>query len=148
MDSSVQMARGLRRRQTEAEIKLWHALRNKRFGMTRFRRQQPIGPYVADFYCSVARLIVEVDGSQHGTDVGLAHDAARTDWLTARGYSVIRFWNAEVLANLPGVLDAIEVRFEELKVPYHDENPSSGPCFAFGSAAPPSPSRGEGKGPF
>lgn len=107
---SVATARNLRRKMTEAERKLWHALRDRRLAGHKFRRQHPIGPYVADFYCEYERLIIEVDGGQHATEKRT--DIERTEWLKARGYRVIRFWNSEVLTNLEGVqtviLEALE----------------------------------------
>jgi very-short-patch-repair endonuclease len=74
---------------------------------THFRRQVPIGPYVADFACMAARLIVEIDGSQHGSEAGMRKDATRTRWLEQEGYRVLRFWNNEVTGNIKGVLEAI-----------------------------------------
>jgi very-short-patch-repair endonuclease len=72
-----------------------------------FRRQVSIGPYVADFACLKARLIIELDGSHHSQDAVAAKDGARTRWLESKGYRVIRFWNAELSENMPGVLDTI-----------------------------------------
>ncbi|MFL6690562.1 MAG: endonuclease domain-containing protein [Alphaproteobacteria bacterium] len=89
-------ARTLRANATEAERKLWHCLRDKRLMGVRFRRQQPIGPYVADFYCSIAKLIVEVDGGQHADPAAAERDGERTRWLEQRGYSVVRFWNSDL----------------------------------------------------
>ena len=96
------LARNLRRTPTDAEIRLWSRLRRKQLAGFRFRRQHPLGPYVVDFFCAAAKLIVEVDGRQHAND-----GDARTRWLEARGYRVIRFWNNEVLANTEGVLSTI-----------------------------------------
>src|SRR6266851_8530960 len=96
------LARKLRRTPTDAEIRLWSRLRRKQREGFRFRRQHPLGPFVVDFFCAAAKLIVEVDGEQHADD-----DDARTHWLEARGYRVIRFWNNEVLANTDGVLCTI-----------------------------------------
>ena len=76
---------------------------------THFRRQVPIGPYVADFACMAARLIVEIDGSQHGSEAGARKDAQRTQWLEHEGYTVLRFWNNDVTRNIKGVLEAIHV---------------------------------------
>ena len=100
---SIQRARALRAAMTDAEQALWRALRQKQLDGTRFRRQQPLGPYVADFYCAAAKLIVEVDGGQHADGA----DAARDAWLAARGYRVLRFWNPDVRDNLEGVLETI-----------------------------------------
>ena len=98
-------ARTLRRNATVAEIRLWSRLRRKQLEGFRFRRQHPLGSYIVDFFCPEARLIVEVDGGQHGEEN--AHDARRTKWLEARGYRVVRFWNNEVLSNTDGVLTTI-----------------------------------------
>jgi ATP-dependent helicase HrpA/adenine-specific DNA-methyltransferase len=95
-------ARALRQNPTDAESRLWRHLRGKQMEGIRFRRQQPIGPYIVDFFCAEARLIVEVDGGQHAED-----SDTRTRWLEARGYRVIRFWNNDVLSNTEGVLTMI-----------------------------------------
>ena len=100
-------ARELRREMTDEEHLLWSYLRRKQFAGRRFRRQQPVGPYVVDFYCSAAKLIVELDGSQHYEPQHRAYDEARTRWLTANGYSVLRFSNVEFLRERNSVLDAI-----------------------------------------
>jgi very-short-patch-repair endonuclease len=100
-------AKHLRANQTEAERRLWNLVRNKRLAGTRFRRQQPIGPYYADFFCASAKLIVELDGSQHADEEQSLHDEIRSQWLAERGYRVLRFWNADVLGNPNGVIDAI-----------------------------------------
>lgn len=88
---------------TDAERKLWYHLRGGRLGGFRFRRQHPIPPYVLDFYCYAAKLVVELDGGQHIEEA----DAARTRALEARGLRVIRFWNNDVLSNTEAVLEAI-----------------------------------------
>ena len=95
-------ARELRATPTDAERRLWWRLRNKQLDGFRFRRQQPMGPYVVDFFCPEASLIIEIDGGQH--DANQAQDALRTRWLEGRGYKVIRFWNNDVLANADGVV--------------------------------------------
>jgi very-short-patch-repair endonuclease len=101
----VARARCLRSESTEAENKLWNALRNRQVDGAKFRRQVPIGRYFADFCCHHAKLIVEVDGSQHAEQV--RYDAARTADLEGRGFRVLRFWNADVLKALPAVTDII-----------------------------------------
>jgi very-short-patch-repair endonuclease len=101
------VARVLRRDRTEAEARLWRYLRNRQMEGAKFRFQAPVGHYVADFLCAEARLIVELDGGQHGMQIG--KDAARTKALEAAGYTVIRFWNNEVLANTEGVLEMIRL---------------------------------------
>jgi very-short-patch-repair endonuclease len=94
-------AKRLRHDMTEAETKLWHALRGKKFEGFKFRRQVAIGRYIADFVCYANRLIVEVDGSQHE---GSIHDASRDAWLEAQGFRVLRLWNNGVLEDLDGAL--------------------------------------------
>jgi len=103
--SAKTAARRLRKQQTDAEAKLWSCLRRRRLKGLHFRRQSPIGPYVADFVCTDSRVIVELDGGQHTwrTD----QDARRTEWLESQGYRVIRFWNNEVTNNIEGVLETI-----------------------------------------
>src|SRR4051794_17937758 len=86
-------AKELRSQMTEAECKLWTRLRGKKMAGLRFRRQETIGPYIADFYCSAAKLVVELDGGQHGNDETIAYDAARTRWLNDEGFRVLRFSN-------------------------------------------------------
>jgi very-short-patch-repair endonuclease len=88
---------------TDAERKLWYRLRAHRFNGVSFRRQVPIGPYIADFACLQARLIVEVDGGQHGAQ----RDAARDAWLQRQNFHVLRFWNHDVHSNFDGVLQLI-----------------------------------------
>jgi very-short-patch-repair endonuclease len=99
---AVPLARKLRLMPTDAEIRLWSRLRRKQLEGFRFRRQHPLGPYVVDFFCPAAKLAIEVDGGQHADD-----GEARTRWLEARGYRVIRFWNNDVLANTEGALHMI-----------------------------------------
>ena len=99
-------ARNLRREQTDVERKLWSALRDRRVSGFKFRRQQPIGAYIADFVCFEAKLIVELDGSQHGASENSAAELARTKFLEGEGFRVLRFWNHEVNQNFEGVLDA------------------------------------------
>jgi very-short-patch-repair endonuclease len=99
-------ARSLRRNMTDAEHRLWYRLRAHRFGGLSFRRQVPIGPYVADFICLDARLIVEVDGGQHASSQH-QHDSVRDAWLRSQNFVVLRFWNNDVLTNTHGVLEEI-----------------------------------------
>ena len=93
----------LRRQRTECENRVWQALRSRQCAGFKFRFQATIGRFVVDFLCVEARLIVEIDGGQHG-DV---HDVARTAWLEASGYRVMRFWSSDVVENCDGVLEAI-----------------------------------------
>jgi very-short-patch-repair endonuclease len=103
-------ARALRARMTDAERKLWYALRDRRFAQFKFRRQVPVGPFIADFICFEARLVVEVDGGQHAESL---QDKRRDRWFAANGFHVLRFWNNEVLSNLEGVMTLVA---QELKV--------------------------------
>jgi very-short-patch-repair endonuclease len=100
-------ARTLRRNMSNAERKLWYALRLKQLDGARFRRQHPIGPYIVDFVCLEKRLIVEVDGPQHTEERHVAHDERRDRWLDAEGYRVMRFQTIDVYHNLGGVVDTI-----------------------------------------
>jgi very-short-patch-repair endonuclease len=100
-------AKALRDRTTDAERRLWRALKAVPVAGTHFRRQVPIGPYVIDFGRLAARLLIELDGGHHSRDEVAASDAARPAWLEREGYRVLRFWNAEVIDNLGGVLDTI-----------------------------------------
>ena len=97
-------ARRLRRSMTDAEHRLWFHLRNRALMGCKFRRQHPIGPYIADFACIEHRLIVEADGGQHA-DSGADRD--RTRFLASCGYRVLRFWNNDVLARTDAVLEQI-----------------------------------------
>ncbi|MBI1294699.1 DUF559 domain-containing protein [bacterium] len=100
-----QRARSLRQEMTPAETRLWQHLRNRNLAGLKFRRQQPLGPFIADFYCAEHRLIVELDGAVH--DQQQERDAARTDYLHQHGYRVLRFRNEAVMVNLESVLAAI-----------------------------------------
>jgi len=101
-------ARRLRRDQTDVERKLWFAVRGRRFHGFKFRRQQPVGPYIADFLCFDAKLVIELDGDQHGSAPGLAYDVTRSRRFARDGFNVLRFANHEVNANFDGVLDTVE----------------------------------------
>lgn len=100
-------AKRLRRAMTPAERRLWHALKAHRFQTLHIRRQVPMGSYVADFICHAAKLVIEVDGAQHGFDLHIEWDRARDRWFEAQGYRVLRFWNHDVLNALDSVLDTI-----------------------------------------
>jgi very-short-patch-repair endonuclease len=103
--NAVGRARHLRRPQTDAERLLWARLRAHRLYGAKFRRQQPVGTYIADFCCREAQLVVEVDGGKHADR--MAEDQRRTDYLQSRGFQDLRFWNTEVLRNPDAVLEAI-----------------------------------------
>ena len=99
------LARNLRNNSTDAERQIWRSLRNRLLFSCKFRRQYPIGPYIADFVCIEKHLIVELDGGQHVDDA--IRDEARTAYLQAQGYRVLRFWNNDVLSQTTAVLEAI-----------------------------------------
>jgi very-short-patch-repair endonuclease len=104
-------ARRLRGNMTDAEYKLWHALRRDQILGLNFRRQHPLGRYTIDFYCPSVRLAVEVDGGQHG-EQGKGPDERRTRWLMDKGIIVVRYWNNDILTNLEGVLADLVQRLE------------------------------------
>jgi|SRR5215472_6315653 very-short-patch-repair endonuclease len=119
-------ARELRKNQTPPERKLWSALRNKSIDGLHFRHQATIGHCIVDFVCHQAQLVIEVDGITH---VGEPKDKVRDKWLRSCGYTVLHFWNNEVMGNLEGVLEIIRAN-------------------ASGHPPPrPSPARGEGDSP-
>jgi very-short-patch-repair endonuclease len=103
-------ARSLRRNQTPQEARLWALLRSRRFLGYRFRRQVPIGPYIADFVCHGRKLIIELDGSQHAED---PTDVVRDTELRRRGYRVLRIWNNELTINENGIGEAILAALQE-----------------------------------
>jgi very-short-patch-repair endonuclease len=102
---STQRARALRKNPTEAERALWKHLRMRQLEGHKFRRQQLLGAYIVDLVCLERKLIIEVDGGQHGEQV--VSDAERTAWLEARGFRVLRFWNHDVLRNIEVVKEVI-----------------------------------------
>ena len=106
-------ARNLRGNMTDAEARLWHALRRDQLNGLHFRRQHPVGPFTLDFYCPSLRLAVEVDGGQHAEQVKQADDR-RTRWLGEKGVVVVRYWNNDVLSNLEGVLSDLLAKVESL----------------------------------
>jgi len=114
----IKRARTLRINQTEAEARLWSRLRNRSLDGFKFRRQIAVDPFIVDFLCSEAMLIVELDGGQHAEQADA--DARRTTYLEERGYRVLRFWNNDVLSNTDGVL---EIVLKEL----HSRRPSPNP---------------------
>lgn len=97
------LARCLRKRMTDAEIKLWKCLSRKQLGVI-FRRQYPIGDHIVDFVSFDARIVIEVDGEQHAES---ETDKLRDEWLRSQGFNVLRFWNNNVLTNIKGVIDLI-----------------------------------------
>ena len=112
----------LREEMTDAERLLWAALRCRQIGGLRFRRQQPVGPYIADFFCAMAKLIVELDGGQHGEKRAVVYDENRTRWLAERGYRVMRFPNEDVFKNRQIIVDAIVHHCEEHGIPLPEKS--------------------------
>lgn len=110
---SIARARALRASPTDAERLIWLKLRDRRLMGAKFRRQVSFPPYTVDFCCFEAKLIVEVDGSQHAER--LRQDAVRTRRLEGDGFSVIRFWNNDVLKNIDGILEAILVELSKAR---------------------------------
>jgi len=98
---AISRARRLRQDQTNVEARLWAKLRNRALGGWKWRRQVPRGPYIVDFFCAEAGLVVELDGGQHADRV--AYDERRTEVLQQQGLRVLRFWNGDVLKNRDGV---------------------------------------------
>jgi very-short-patch-repair endonuclease len=113
---SIERARDLRKSMSDAERHVWRAIRGGQINGFRFRRQHPIGVFIADFICLEKRLIIEVDGSQHAEPKQLAHDLERTAWLESRGYLVMRVWTGEISENLEGVLTSISQALEQSPV--------------------------------
>ena len=97
----------LRKNLTQAEALLWLQLKNRKLDGKRFRRQQSVGPFIADFFCPECRLIVELDGAGHKTELGAERDAKRTEFIKKFGIRVIRFENKAVFTNMEGVLETI-----------------------------------------
>ncbi|MEX2008808.1 MAG: endonuclease domain-containing protein, partial [Dongiaceae bacterium] len=122
-----QFVKAMRAQPTDAEHRLWQHLRRKQVGGLRFRRQYRLGLYIVDFVCLPARLVVEVDGGQHAVEA--QKDERRTRWLETQGFTVVRFWNNDVLDNTDGVVEAILGYLAEIQRP----------------PPPPAPSR-EGRG--
>ena len=113
----TEKARRLRRDSTLVERRLWYRLRNGQIDGHRFRRQHPVGPYVLDFYCPRLRLAIELDGGQHNFSGESERDRRREFWLAARGITVLRFWNSDVIANMAGVLEKISILASEVARP-------------------------------
>ena len=128
-ESPRDFARGLRRRQTDAERRVWARLRDRGLLGVKFARQVPIGPYVVDFCSRERKLIVELDGGQHAARVD--YDSGRTDVLERLGYRVLRFWDNEALCNTDAMLERIA---QALRPSHTRPSPR------------PSPQRGEGEG--
>jgi very-short-patch-repair endonuclease len=105
-EKTIRIARRLRVDQADAETVLWNRIRNRQIDGHKFVRQVPILGYICDFVCRDLRVVVEVDGGQHN---GSKADAVRDRRLTEEGYTVLRFWNNDVLGNIEGVLTTIQI---------------------------------------
>lgn len=116
------LAKRLRRTSTESERLLWQRLRSRQLAGPKFRRQATVGPYVVDFLCVEARLVIEADGGQHSAE----RDAERTAFLNKRGLEVLRFWNNDVLTNTDGVLESIMMVAAERQKPSPNPLPPAG----------------------
>ena len=99
------LARNLRKRSTDAERLLWRHLRARQLDGLKFRRQQPIGNYIVDFVCLERGVVIELDGGQHASE--LQKDRKRDRWFEVEGFTVLRFWDNEVLTNTDGVLEVV-----------------------------------------
>jgi very-short-patch-repair endonuclease len=112
-DTQLEFAKYLRSHQTDAEQRLWYHLRAHRFMNLKFKRQLPIGRYIVDFVCLEYRLIIEADGGQHGDEADQLRDA----WLKAQGFTILRFWNHEILQQTAAVLEGIRNKLLALQQP-------------------------------
>lgn len=108
-------SRELRRNPTEAERKLWAAIKARQLAGVRFNQQFPVGQYICDFVSREYRLAIELDGGQHA--LAAEYDARRTRFLQQQGYTVIRFWNSEVMDNIEGVLTRIQQTLADMPSP-------------------------------
>ncbi len=110
----LEFAKIMRSNATDAEHLMWQLLRANRFMNLKFRRQHVIAPYIVDFYCQLG-LVIELDGSQHGTEDVIEYDAERTKFLEALGLTIVRYWNHEVLGRADVILEDLWLRCYELK---------------------------------
>ena len=133
---ATERARELRANSNEAEARMWSILRGKRLGGHKFRRQHPIGPFIADFVCLEARLVIEIDGETHGNRASEVLDTKRTAYIEKLGFRLIRFWNDAVFNATEGVVETI-IAALDLQLP----SPPRGEGV---NLQPPSPPRGEG----
>ncbi|HGJ65813.1 TPA: endonuclease domain-containing protein [bacterium] len=101
----IHLARNLRKNPTDAEKFLWRHIRERQLEGLKFRRQFPIGNYIADFVCLEKHIIIELDGGQHA--INKPKDIERDKWLSNQGFRVLRFWNNDVLNNIDGVIETI-----------------------------------------
>ena len=117
----LERAKSLRTNQTDAEQRLWYYLRAHRFMGMKFKRQKPVGNYIVDFVCFAPMLVVEIDGGQHAEQV--VYDRRRDTYLQGEGFTVLRFWNNQVLNETDAVLESIRQTLITLSP---DPSPASG----------------------
>ena len=117
----IQLSKKLRNNSTKEEIILWQSLKQKQLGV-KFRRQQPIGKYIADFVCFEKKIIIELDGGQHNESSNIEKDKMRDLFFNQNGFKVVRFWNNEIHQNLDGVIEKIQT---EIKCPPLEGGPKS-----------------------
>ncbi|MGB2828136.1 MAG: endonuclease domain-containing protein [Dehalococcoidales bacterium] len=136
-----QPARQLRKNMTDAERQLWMKLRMKQLNGFQFYRQKPIGDYIVDFFCPRAKLVIEVDGSQHFTDEKAEYDRIRDEYLGSLGLRVLRFSNSDVMAHIEGVVKRIEEG-----IPLSPEKIPLNPPFSKGETSPSPFGKGRPRG--
>jgi len=117
----TQAAKELRRSATDAERLLWKYLKARQLDGVKFRRQEQIGHFIVDFVCYEKGIIVEADGGQHAQEK--EKDEERTAWLNSQGFTVLRFWNNEILANIEGVVEVIRTHCDKVTTPLPDPLP-------------------------
>jgi adenine-specific DNA-methyltransferase len=117
-------AKRLRTNQTDAESVFWYNVRARRLAGFKFRRQYPVGSFIADFVCLEAKLIVELDGDQHA--VRRDYDRSRDAFLKSKGFHVMRVWNSDLLTNRDGVMDAVLRQLENVDTPSPRPSPPKG----------------------
>lgn len=104
----TEAARKLRKSSTDAERLLWQRLKARQINGLKFRRQEQIGRFIADFVCYEKSIIIEADGGQHALEK--EKDKERTQWLNSQGFKVLRFWNNDILTNIDGVMETIRLQ--------------------------------------
>ncbi len=142
--STLNHAKSLRTNQTEAEQRLWYHLRAHRFMGLKFKRQKPMGRYVVDFVCMERRLIIELDGGQHAERA--SYDKIRDEWLRTQGYTVLRFWNNDVMQQLENVLEQIRSTLSPTPLPQAGEGNEVSKFDDAPQHESPLPPAGEGQG--
>ena len=130
--SLLDNAKTLRRNLTDVEQKLWYHLRAHRFMGRKFKRQKPLGRYVVDFICLEEKLIIELDGGQHSEN--LEYDHERDSWLRSQGYTVLRFWNNELMNETESVLERIRLALFSEAISSETLSPGPSPTSVRGDA--------------